>query len=268
MIEASLLGLGVGLVLGLTGAGGGVLAVPALVLGLGFGMTQAVPVALIAVAAAALLGCLDGLRRGVVRYRAALVMAAFGVLCAPLGSWLAQRLPERWLLLLFCAVMLLAAVRMVRQALAPPAAAPAEADKPCRLDPRTGRFRWNRAVFSTFGLVGGLSGLCTGLLGVGGGFLIVPAVRQVSDLGMHAVVATSLMVIALVSAGTVATTLARGGQVPPLGWLFVAATMAGMLGGRLLAPRVPGRLLQLGFAGVAAAVAAGLALHSFGHPLA
>ena len=74
-MEISLiLGVVVGVVLGLTGAGGGILAVPALVIGMGWSVQEATPVALIAVASGAALGAFDGLCKGLVRYKAALVM--------------------------------------------------------------------------------------------------------------------------------------------------------------------------------------------------
>ena len=70
-MEAILYGLGVGLAMGLTGAGGGVLAIPALVIGLNFSPSQAIPISLIAVALSAVIGCIDGFRKGILRYRAA-----------------------------------------------------------------------------------------------------------------------------------------------------------------------------------------------------
>jgi len=109
-------------------------------------------------------------------------------------------------------------------------------------------------------------GLALGLTGVGGGFLIVPGVRQFSNLGMHGIVATSLMVIALISASTVAGFLWSGGSLSAAAWMFIAGSGGGMLGGRLLAPRVPARHLQLGFAllaGLAALMLLGKTLMSF-----
>ncbi|WP_271411244.1 sulfite exporter TauE/SafE family protein [Pseudomonas sp. Q1-7] len=249
MLLEMLYGLGVGVALGLTG-GGGVLAVPALMLGLGYSLPEATPVALIAVGAAAMLGCLDGLRRGLVRYKAALLMALGGAICAPLGLQLARTLPVTALMLLFCAVLLLIAARMAGQALSAqaPGALPETLGRNCMINVATGRFRWNARCFISLSAIGGLSGLCSGLLGVGGGFLIVPGVRQFSNLGMHGIVATSLMVIALISATTVTGFLWTGGTLPSAAWVFIAAAGGGMLGGRLLSPRVPARHLQLGFA--------------------
>jgi len=113
MSLATLLGALVGLVLGLTGAGGGVLALPALTLGLRMSLAEAVPVSLIAVATASILGALAGLCAGQVRYRAALLMATLGVITAPVGFALGQRLPPLVLAVSFCAVMFLIAARML-----------------------------------------------------------------------------------------------------------------------------------------------------------
>ncbi len=256
MLLEGLYGLGVGLALGLTG-GGGVLAVPALVLGLGLSLAEAVPVSLIAVGLAALLGCLDGLRQGLVRYKAALLMAGCGALCAPLGIWLGARLPVALLMVLFCLVLLFIAGRMARQALAggEEAVSSGLLGRSCLLNPETGRFRWNPRCFLTLSAIGGLSGLFSGMFGVGGGFLIVPGIRQFSDLTMHAIVVTSLAVIALISASTVAGVLLSGRVLVPGAWAFVAAAVAGMLASRLLAPHLPARYLQLGFAVLAALAA-------------
>ncbi|MFB9158825.1 TSUP family transporter, partial [Chromobacterium violaceum] len=80
-----LLGVLVGAVLGLTGAGGGILAVPALMASQGWSVPQAAPVALLAVAAGAALGAWEGWRRGEVRYRAAALMALCGLPGSALG---------------------------------------------------------------------------------------------------------------------------------------------------------------------------------------
>ena len=95
---AVILGAVIGLVLALTGAGGGVLAIPLLVFGLHLPVQQAAPVGLVAVGLAAALGAALGLKEGIVRYRAAALIGAAGMLVAPLGVWLAQHLPNRPLL--------------------------------------------------------------------------------------------------------------------------------------------------------------------------
>ncbi|HEV7817144.1 MAG TPA: sulfite exporter TauE/SafE family protein [Janthinobacterium sp.] len=247
MFLGILLGAGVGALLGLTGAGGGVLAVPALMLGLGMDMGHAAPVALTAVGTAAIVGSTDGLRRGLVRYKAALLMAGLGALFAPAGVWLAHRLPSVLLITLFCGVMLLIAARMLMQVWAGERGQLA-LECNCMLNPSTGKLRWNARCALTLAGIGSMAGLLTGMLGIGGGFLIVPALRRFSNLTMQYTTATSLAVIALVSSATVAGTLAAGAHFGLAGWLFVAASAAGMVCGRALATRLPGRWLQIGFA--------------------
>ncbi len=92
------------------------------------------------------------------------------------------------------------------------------------------------------------------MLGVGGGFLIVPGVRQFSNLGMHGIVATSLAVITLISAGTVTGTLLRGATIAPSSWWFIGATVVGLIVARRFAPRIPANALQWGFAILASLV--------------
>jgi uncharacterized membrane protein YfcA len=89
----------------------------------------------------------------------------------------------------------------------------------------------------------------TGLLGVGGGFLIVPLMRRFTDLSMQGIVATSLFVITLVSGGGVVNAYLSGAHFPALETsCFVAAMVSGMLVGRQAASRLPGAQLQKGFA--------------------
>jgi len=97
--------------------------------------------------------------------------------------------------------------------------------------------------------------------------VIVPALRATSELSMHSVVATSLMAIALISGVAVAGSLLQGTPMPWLQALpFVGGALGGMLAGRALAPRIAGPRLQMAFAGVMLAVAAGLATQVMGMP--
>ena len=93
------------------------------------------------------------------------------------------------------------------------------------------------------------------MLGVGGGFLIVPAFRRYTNVDMQGIVATSLMLIALVSAVAVVSALGQGIHITRTGWIFVAAAVAGMSVGRVIAPHLPARLLQIGFAALTTVVA-------------
>lgn len=238
-----ILGACVGLVLGLTGAGGGILAIPALTLGLGWSVTQAMPIALLAVGSAALVGAVHGLRQRLVRYKAAATMAGAGWVVAPLGLYVASKVPGTALMAMFGMVMLIAACRMYLQATRADEVQGA-LKRNCMLDPATGRLDWNARCLATLASIGSASGFLTGLLGVGGGFLIVPAFRKFSDVRMHGVVATSLMVVALISLGTLVQLFSRGVTLSAQGALFTAAALAGMIAGRLAATKLSGRLLQ------------------------
>jgi uncharacterized membrane protein YfcA len=256
------LGLVVGVILALTGAGGGILAVPLLVFGIQMSVAEAGPIGLLAVGMAAALGAVLGLREGIVRYRAALLIAGSGMLLSPLGLWLAHRLDNRWLSVLFAMILLLVAFRTFRQATQPAAAANVHAVHPCQRDGVTGRFIWTSSCARALALSGTAAGLLSGLLGVGGGFVMVPALQRYTDLAMRSVVATSLAVIALVSVTGVVASAATGGVVWSVALPFSAGALAGMLGGRLVSARLAGPHLQIGFAAVSAAVAVGMLLKS------
>lgn len=251
MTTIIILGVLVGAILGLTGAGGGIFAVPALVYGLGWGVAQASPVALMAVAIAASIGTVEGMRRGLVRYKAAALMAIAGITVTPLGLRAARVLPESTLLILFAAAMVIVAYRMYRSS-SPKAnlASVADEHEPlCRIDPSTGRLHWTPATAGLLAAVGLMSGFLTGLLGVGGGFVLVPALKRISDITMQGIIATSLMVIALVAGGAVFVAWGHGVSIPgEVAIPFVAATALGMIAGRMLITKIPAYLLQRTFA--------------------
>ena len=270
-----ILGLLIGLVLGLTGAGGSILAVPVLMLGLGWSLTDAAPVALIAVCAAATFGTIAAWDVSYVRYRAAMLMAAAGFIAAPLGVLAAHALPATTLVGLFSGVLVVVAVRMLLQARQHPDettivradvhgdGVPARGPL-CRRHEGRGRLKWTKPCAFVISAIGSATGFLSGLLGVGGGFVIVPSLRAATALSMHSAVATSLMAIALTSAGTVLVILLSGKSLP---WLmalpFAAGALGGMLAGRRLAPRVAGPRLQQGFAVLMFITAAVLIVRSF-----
>ncbi len=262
MLTGAGLGLVVGLILALTGAGGGILAVPLLVFGTGIGVAEAGPIGLLAVGMAAALGAMLGLRAGLVRYRAALLIAAAGMLVAPAGLWAARVTDARWLGLLFALTLLYVAVRTWRQAAgaADPGAAPSGMQHAARCvrGPATGRFIWTRSCARVLALAGAVAGFLSGLLGVGGGFVMVPALQRYTDLPIKAAVATSLAVIAIISGAGVAVAAAQGGIDWPTAAPFAAGALAGMLGGRSLAARIAGPRLQQGFAVLSGLVALGM----------
>jgi uncharacterized membrane protein YfcA len=271
MAEHELIGAGLGAIIGavlaLTGAGGGILAVPLLVFGLGLSIAEAAPVGLLAVGLAAAIGALLGLRQGIVRYRAAGFIAAFGICLAPLGLWLARHLPNEPLALGFSGILVYACMRIYLKAAhelshgQPPSRA---AFLPCVLNPLEGRLRWTLPCARSLAMTGMLSGLLSGLLGVGGGFVIIPALARYTNLNMKSIVATSLAVIALVSTGSVITASISGVMHWAVGVPFAAGAVAGLIAGRQVSGRLAGPRLQQLFAVTGLISAALLAIKTLG----
>ena len=250
------LGALVGLLLALTGAGGGILAVPLLVFVLHLGVAEAAPIGLLAVGLAAAMAATLGLRDGIVRYRAAALMGGLAMGLAPLGVAAAQRVPNGPLTLAFAAVLALSAWRMWQRARQ--ASAPCDDERvtlPCVLDARDGRLVWTRPCAQALAVTGVAAGLLSGLLGVGGGFVIVPALTRFTELSARSVVATSLAVIALASIGGVGAAAWHGSIVWAIALPFAVGSVAASLLARLIAARVAGPRLQQGFAVVSAGVA-------------
>ncbi len=256
---AVFLGIIVGLVLGLTGAGGSIFAVPLLIFGLGWDMKQATPVALLAVGGAALLGTIGAWKTRQVCQRAALLIGIFGSITAPLGIALAARTPHSLLSLSFAAVMMIVAVRMIIQTRERPAetrvvrTTGAADDSPgaavCRIDAISERIRLSSPCAFVLALSGGITGILSGALGVGAGFVIVPTLRAATELSIGASIATSLMAIAIISASAVAGFAVRGNAFPlAVAAPFLLGALGGMLGGRWIAPRLSGHRLQRIFA--------------------
>lgn len=257
-----LLGLLVGLLLALTGAGGGILSVPLLVFVLHLSIAEAAPIALLAVMLAAGLGAGLGLRAGIVRYKMATLLAVSGMLVSPLGLWLGQRLPNALLTVVFSTVLAFVAVRMLRQA-------HHETDllgwvderpPPCKLDEQRGKLRWTAPCTRSIMFSGVLAGFFSGLLGVGGGFVIVPALCGITDLDAKSIVATSLAAITLVSVGGVV--LAATHDLVNWGhaWPFATGAAIGMLAGGRLSRYWAGPGFQQSFAVFALLISLGLVL--------
>lgn len=258
-MTASLLGSIVGIILGLTGAGGSIFAVPSLIFGLGWDMKQATPVALLAVCGAAIIGTISAWKTRQVCLRAALLVGIFGSLTSPLGIVVAGRASHSTLALSFAAVMTLVAVRMFWQAHARPAetvivrATGATDHAPgvpvCRVDLISKRIRLTSPCALVLALSGGITGVLSGALGVGAGFVIVPTLRAATELSIGASIATSLMAIAIISASATAGFVLHGDSFPlAIAAPFLAGALGGMLIGRWATPRVSGPRLQQTFA--------------------
>ncbi|MEU9138539.1 sulfite exporter TauE/SafE family protein [Streptomyces sp. NPDC048404] len=237
LILALVAGAVTGLALGALGGGGSVLTVPALIYLLGFTPSAATTASLVIVTLTSVTALSAHAREGTVRWRAGALFATAGLIPAALGGALSGRLPPAVLTGAFSLIAGLAAWRMLRPAAGGAGAAPVG----------TGRITGTGA---------GL-GAVTGVLGVGGGFLAVPALVNVVGLRMRAAVGTSLLVI---TANSLAALVARAGTAQSLDWAVVApfagAAVLGAWDGKRLAARVSGGTLQRIFAWALLAVAA------------
>jgi uncharacterized protein len=243
-------GVLVGFAMGLTGGGGGVIAIPLLVFGLSIAATEAVVVSLAAVGGTALVGVIPRLRRRQVEVGTGLWFALAGMLGAPLGSWTAGLLSESLLLLLFAALMSVVGWRMWQRADVTAAilSSAGEDESACRRTSDGQLIVTSRCAILLAGL-GLMSGFLAGLFGVGGGFVIVPALVLFSGMTMPRAIGTSLLVIVLVSLSGVASHYLAGHRFlwVVIGW-FLAGGALGMLAGSWLGGRVSSAGLQKVFA--------------------
>jgi hypothetical protein len=202
----------IGVSLGLLGGGGSILALPVLVYVAGLDVHAAIGASLAIVGATALVGGLVHARRGRADVRAAALFGVAGMLGSPLGAQATRLVPGRVLLLLFAGLMLVVASFMLRG----------------RAPVRPGRPGPHRAAIP---LAGFGVGVLTGFLGVGGGFLIVPALLLLADVPIHRAVGSSLLVIAANSAAGVVGHLRLGRMPLGLTAAFTAAAILGALVG-------------------------------------
>ena len=253
---AILLGAIIGGVLALTGAGGGVLAIPLLVFGLHLPVQQAAPVGLMAVGIAAALGAGLGLQQRIVRYRAAALIGAVGMLIAPLGVLLAQRLPNRPLLAAFSVLLVFTAWRTLKRS-GQPAIGPAMQTEAaiCQVNPADHRLTWTAPCARALAGTGLISGLLSGLLGVGGGFVIIPALSRFTDLDIRSIQASSLAVIALVALSGVSAAAWHGALPWGVALPFTLGAVLAMLLGQRLTGKLDPKCMQQAFAWLSMLVA-------------
>jgi uncharacterized membrane protein YfcA len=252
----------VGLSLGLTGGGGAIFAVPLLVYGLSVPTRDAVGISLAAVGGTSLVGFLHRWRLGQVELRTGLLFAVAGMVGAPIGSRIAGLLPEALLLSLFAGLMVVVATRLWQQAsrlttdVATCPTHQTEESPSCQRDATGALILTSRCAVLLL-IVGVLTGMLSGLFGVGGGFVIVPALVLFSGMPIHRAVGTSLLVIALVSVSGVAAHLWAGRTIEPdITGLFVGGGLVGLFTGQSLGRRLSGPVLQKVFAVAILAVAA------------
>jgi hypothetical protein len=190
------------------------------------------------VGTSALLGTAAHARHGNVRLRPGLIFGAASMVAAQPGVWLNRLVAGRVLLVLFGGLMCCVGVRMLRRTGAPLAAPPGDSSGPIELS------AWPRLL-----TLGAVVGLLTGFFGIGGGFLIVPALVLAGRFASHHAVGTSLLIITMTSASGFLGHLRFGTVAMDIVGVFTLGGAAGVLAGTGLAGRLPGRTLTRVFGG-------------------
>jgi uncharacterized protein len=226
-LTATLAGSLVGLILGVIGGGGSIIAVPLLLYAVGMPSTHlAIGTSAVAVAASAFANLLSQLRRGLVKWPCAMTFSAAGLIGNYAGSSLALKLPGQNLLFAFGLLMVAVGVIMLLRK-------NAEGDPTVRLNFKTARHMlpW---LLATGLAVGALSGF----FGVGGGFLIVPALMLATGMPITNAIATSLVSITIFGAATSANYAVAGMVDWAIAGNFVIGGIVGGLVGSLLSGKL------------------------------
>ncbi len=223
------LGFGIGALLGLLGGGGSILTVPALVYLIGQTPQVAVTTSLAIVGANSLLGAFFHQRYGTLNWRVALVFGGTGMIFAYAAAGISKAISPTLLMVAFASLMLFIGWVMLT--------------RPTPTDQRQETHSLSRVIVSGAGV-----GLLTGILGVGGGFLIVPALVMLIGLPMQQAVGTSLIIIAMNSLAGFLGHLDTPAFDLSLVLVFVAAGLAGTFSGSRLAKHLPAQQLRKLFA--------------------
>jgi uncharacterized membrane protein YfcA len=224
------LGFGIGLSLGLLGGGGSILTVPALVYLVGQTPQVAVTTSLAIVGANSMMGAMFHSSKGRLDWKVALIFGSAGMLVAYLSAGISKHISPEILLIAFALLMLgIGMMLLFRRA--------REESTSCTAKPLL------LVVVSGAGV-----GLLTGILGVGGGFLVVPALVMLLGLPIQLAVGTSLVVIAMNSVAGLLGHVSSGSFDWTVALVFVAAGLLGTFSGMKLSNRLSSSKLQKAFA--------------------
>ena len=236
-----LLAIGIGISLGLLGGGGSVLALPILVYVMGVAPKSAIAMTSIVVGMVSLLGLVPRSRRSKISFKTVGVFGSATTLGAFLGARLATLpfITETFQMLLFSVAMLLAAVFMIRRK---PATSTTSQNPLDNYPLPVCKYCWLWLLTEGIGV-----GVLTGLVGVGGGFAIVPALVLLDNLSMSEAVATSLAIIALNSGAGLLGYIGHVSIDWPLAISFTLAAAFGSSIGTYLSKFIPAERLQKWF---------------------
>ncbi len=235
----------IGLVMGALGGGGAMLAVPILVFIFGIKPELATAYSLFIVGSTALVSTIPNTYKGLVAFREGLIFAIPSLVVSYAMRWLVKALPAVWMhigafeltkdvaiMIGFVAVMIPVGWTMVRKS---------------GSSLRPNKVHGDPQVALVIGQ-GAATGLVTGFVGAGGGFLIVPALSLLVGLPIRKAIATSLMIIALNALGSFVADIQAAREID---WKFLlsftALTIVGILVGGKIAEKLPAKKLSVGF---------------------
>ena len=247
----TILGLFSGLLLGITGGGGAIVSVPALVYGLHMPMQVATTLSLFVVGGSAMLGTY--LKRKEVDWKKGIIFAIFGGLASPIGAYLAGRISETVLIGSFAILMLLVSFLMLRKSFFK------AKDSDLSQARKYSNNIWQILPVALF------TGLLTGFFGVGGGFMIVPALVILNRMDNKPAAATSLFIIALISLVSVVNKVHEINVDFKLVTIFMFASILGMIFGSMISQKISSHISQRIFAIIAFILGVYMLFDSFLH---
>ncbi len=225
-ILAVVSGMLVGLVLGVLGGGGSIMAVPLLLYVVGIKDAHlAIGTSAVAVAASALINLVLHARKGTIKWACALVFAASGSLGALAGAEIGKAIDGRKLLLAFAAAMVAVGVSMLMRKSEAGAA-------DVRLTPRIAA----RLIPTGFA-----TGAASGFFGIGGGFLIVPGLIGAANMTMLNAIGSSLVSVTAFGLSTAASYAVSGLVLWKVAGLFILGGLTGGLAGQKLSTALAAR---------------------------
>jgi uncharacterized membrane protein YfcA len=248
-----LIGIIIGLSLGLTGAGGSILAVPLLITILSLEPQQAITLSLAVVGSSATLGVIGHLKSNNIQWVPAIVFSIVGGLFTPIGHWLGSLLPSQVVLFGFSLLVIIVAGRMwLKTIQAPTEASIVRAaiqktnshDSLCRINNNR---PFKIALPCMLGITAAaiITGLLSGLFGVGGGFIIVPMLIYLLGISIQQAVATSLVIIGVISSIGFFNQVYTASHIDyTLLTTIIFGGVLGMLCGMLLSKYIAGIVLQ------------------------
>lgn len=249
---AAALGFLAGYLSGQFGIGGGIITTPGIRMLLGYPELIAVGTPLPVIIPTALAGAVSYVRAGMADTRAGLAIGVFGGAFTVLGAWLTTLVGGSFVLLVTAALIAYMAVDMIVHVIKP-----GESVSPTVHDERRRSWPW-------LGMLGAVTGLYSGFLGLGGGFIVVPLLVRLFGFPAKRATGTSLIAVSILAVPGTVTHYALGNIEPTLAFALAVGTIPGALLGAQVTMRSSERTLRIGFAALLIVVGVVLALSELG----